>query len=130
MANRMDAYADWLVANQNLKGSPQFQTVADAYKAMRQKKQPAQTTEASQKDTSFGSAFMQGIDRPLENIGTTLQATGLAPELGQTLKDATDAPTTTKVHQTGSLTLKRVMLPCLVLDMSIFLALSWNKQET
>lgn len=93
MANRMDAYADWLVANQNLKGSPQFQTVADAYKAMRQKKQPAQTTEASQKDTSFGSAFMQGIDRPLENIGTTLQATGLAPELGQTLKDATDAPT-------------------------------------
>ena len=43
-------------------------------------------------DTSFGSAFMQGIDQPLENIGTTLQATGLAPEFGQTLKDATQAP--------------------------------------
>ena len=44
-------------------------------------------------DTSFSSAFMQGIDRPLENIGTTLQATGLAPNIGQALKDATQAPT-------------------------------------
>ena len=35
---------------------------------------------------------MSGIDRPLENIGTTLQATGVAPEFGQTLKDLTDAP--------------------------------------
>ena len=35
---------------------------------------------------------MSGIDRPLENIGTTLQATGVAPEFGQTLRDATQAP--------------------------------------
>ena len=35
----------------------------------------------------------QGIDRPLENIGTTLQATGLAPNVGQALRDVTDAPT-------------------------------------
>ena len=90
MANRMDAYADWLVANQSQKGTPQFQTVADAYKAMRQQDNKPKTP---QKDTSFSSAFMQGIDRPLENIGTTLQATGLAPEFGQTLKDATQAPT-------------------------------------
>lgn len=61
--------------------------------ASQQSQKPQAPAPAPQKDTSFGSAFMQGIDRPLENIGTTLQATGLAPELGQTLKDATDAPT-------------------------------------
>lgn len=58
-----------------------------------QQSKPAQTAEAPQKDTSFSSAFMSGIDRPLENIGTTLQATGLAPNVGQALRDATDAPT-------------------------------------
>ena len=57
-----------------------------------QQSEPAQTNEAPQKDTSFTSAFMSGIDRPLENIGTTLQATGVAPEFGQTLRDATHAP--------------------------------------
>ena len=89
MADRLSAYADWLVSNQNLQGTPQFQTVADAYRQLRQKGKPAQTTEAPQKDTSFSSAFMSGIDRPLENIGTTLQATGLAPNVGQAFKDAT-----------------------------------------
>ena len=59
---------------------------------MRQLGQNKPATEAPQKDTSLTSAFMQGIDRPLENIGTTLQATGFAPEFGQTLRDATQAP--------------------------------------
>ena len=92
MADRLSAYADWLVSNQNLQGTPQFQTVADAYRQLRQKGKQSPTQEAKP-DTSFSSAFMQGIDRPLENIGTTLQATGLAPNIGQALKDATQAPT-------------------------------------
>ena len=92
MADRLSAYADWLVSNQNLQGTPQFQTVADAYRQLRQKDKKS-TTQEAKPDTSFASAFMQGIDRPLENIGTTLQATGLAPNVGQALKDATQAPT-------------------------------------
>jgi hypothetical protein len=92
MADRLSAYADWLVSNQNLQGTPQFQTVADAYRQLRQQGNQS-TTQEAKPDTSFSSAFMQGIDRPLENIGTTLQATGLAPNVGQALKDATQAPT-------------------------------------
>ena len=35
MADRVQKYADWLVANQNKKGTPEFKTVADAYKQLR-----------------------------------------------------------------------------------------------
>ena len=40
MANRMDAYADWLVSNQGKKGTPEFETVANAYKSMRRETDP------------------------------------------------------------------------------------------
>ena len=39
MADRLSAYADWLVANQNKRGTPEFDQVANAYKQLRQ--QPA-----------------------------------------------------------------------------------------
>jgi len=37
MADRLSAYADWLVANQNQRGTPEFDTVANAYRQLRQK---------------------------------------------------------------------------------------------
>ena len=40
MADRLEAYADWLVANQNKRGTPEFDTVANAYKQLRQQPQP------------------------------------------------------------------------------------------
>ena len=43
MADRMQQYADWLVANQNKKGSPEFETVAAAYRSLRQQSQTADT---------------------------------------------------------------------------------------
>ena len=48
MADRMTSYADWLIANQNLKGTPEFDTVASAYKELRQ-----QSKQASQQDGVF-----------------------------------------------------------------------------
>ena len=33
--NRLDRYADWLVANANKKGTPEFETVANAYRELR-----------------------------------------------------------------------------------------------
>ena len=42
-------------------------------------------------DTSFSSAIKQGIDAPLEAIGTTAQVFG-ATKIGKALKDLTEAP--------------------------------------
>ena len=41
MADRMQQYADWLIANQNKKGTPEFDKVAQAYAQMRQSSTPA-----------------------------------------------------------------------------------------
>ena len=45
MSDRMQQYADWLVANQSKKGTPEFQTVADAYTQLRQGQQPQQQAQ-------------------------------------------------------------------------------------
>ena len=79
------------MTNQNLKVNTRVPDSGNAYTVNCVNRRTIDY-EAPQKDTSFTSAFMSGIDRPLENIGTTLQATGVAPEFGQTLRDATQAP--------------------------------------
>lgn len=33
--DRIDKYANWLVSNQDKKGTPEFETVANAYKDLR-----------------------------------------------------------------------------------------------
>ena len=81
MADRLQAYADWLVANQDKRGTTEFDTVANAYKQMRQ--QPV--------DRSFSSAFQQGIDQPFENMATTARALGMEGT-ANVLSGATDAP--------------------------------------
>ncbi len=81
MADRLEAYADWLVANQDKRGTTEFDTVANAYKQMRQ--QPV--------DRSFSSAFQQGIDQPFENMATTARTLGMEGT-ADALSGATDAP--------------------------------------
>ena len=78
----MDAYADWLVTNQNKKGTPELQTVANAYKSMRQKEQT--TTQDASERYQLHFCVHVGYRQTIENIGTTLQATGVAPEFGRT----------------------------------------------
>ena len=87
MADRMQQYADWLVANQNKAGTPEFTTVANAYKQLRQPSSAA----TPEKDTSFSSAFQYGIDAPLENMATTAQALGMEGT-ADTLSGLTSAP--------------------------------------
>ncbi|MGB2046036.1 MAG: hypothetical protein ACPHUD_09920, partial [Porticoccaceae bacterium] len=84
MADRMQQYADWLIANQSSKGTPEFNTVANAYKALRQQPQAAP-------DTSFSSAFKSGIDQPLENIALTADMLGYK-STADTLSNLTEAP--------------------------------------
>ena len=84
MADRMQQYADWLIANQNRKGTPEFNTVANAYKALRQQPQAAP-------DTSFSSAFKSSIDAPLENIALTADMLGYKGT-ADTLSNLTEAP--------------------------------------
>ena len=49
------------------------------------------SAKPSAPDTSFSSAIKQGIDAPLEAIGTTAQVFG-ATKIGKALKDLTEAP--------------------------------------
>ena len=81
MADRLSAYADWLVANQNKRGTPEFDQVANAYKQLRQP--PV--------DRSFGSALQQGLDAPFENMAQTARMLG-AEGTADTLSGLTDAP--------------------------------------
>ena len=81
MADRLQAYADWLVQNQDKRGTTEFETVANAYKQLRQ--QPV--------DRSYSSAFQQGLDAPLENMATTARMLG-AEGTADTLSGLTTAP--------------------------------------
>ena len=53
---------------------------------------------AAPRDTSFSSAFQQGIDQPFENMATTARALGMEGT-ANVLSGATDAPVTTRAHQ-------------------------------
>ena len=83
--------------------NPQFQNIPDEeilamYEATapsREVQQPMpssrQPTPPTEEDTSFGSAIVYGLDQPLENIGTTLEALG-AEGVGDWFKDIIEAP--------------------------------------
>lgn len=79
----LNDFADWLVANPNKKGTPQYDTIAKAFKEL--------DAQINPKDTSFGSAFQSGIDAPLENMATTARMVG-AEGTADTLSGLTDAP--------------------------------------
>ena len=79
----LNAFADWLVANQSKKGTPEYETVANAFKELDAQLNPP--------DTSFSSAFAQGIDQPFENMATTARALGMEGT-ADALSGLTDAP--------------------------------------
>ena len=66
----LNAFADWLVANPNKKGTPQYDTIAKAFQELDGQLNP--------KDTSFSSAFLSGVDAPLENMAPTSRMLGAA----------------------------------------------------
>ena len=80
----LNAFADWLVANPNKKGTPQYDTIAKAFQELDGQLNP--------KDTSFSSAFQSGVDAPLENMATTARMLG-AEGTADTLSGLTQAPT-------------------------------------
>lgn len=98
MSDRMKKYADWLVANQNKKGTPEFDAVAQAYKQLRQQpqlqqpatqQQPAQ--QPQQANNSFLGALQYGTDQVLNRFGETADALG-AESVGAGLSGAMNGP--------------------------------------
>lgn len=88
--DRLGAYSNWLVTNKDKQGTPEFETVANAYRSLR--KQPGGINpDTDGPMEGFGAAFKSGIDAPLENIGETLEAVG-ATDAGANLRGLTDAP--------------------------------------
>jgi len=69
MADRLSAYADWLVANQNKQGTPEFETVANSYKQLR-----SQGLANNNQDRD--GAFAYGIDNMQKMIGKGIEAGG------------------------------------------------------
>lgn len=75
MSQQMQKYAEWLVANQNKKGTPEFDTVANAYKQLRGQPQQQQQPAAPQPQGTDG-AFMYGVDRAQQMFGKGLEVAG------------------------------------------------------
>ena len=93
--NRIEKYAEWLVQNKDKQGTPEFATVAEAYKTMRSEAS-APTPQEAAPDTNgpmqgFGDALRSGIDQPLENMAETARAVG-ATGTAETLSNLTSAP--------------------------------------
>lgn len=88
--DRLGAYSNWLVTNKDKQGTPEFETVANAYRSLRQKPGGINPDTDGPME-GFGAAFKQGIDAPLENIGETLEVLG-ATDAGANLRGLTDAP--------------------------------------
>lgn len=90
---RLTRYATWLVQNEDKSGTPEFETVAQAYRQLRT------SGAASGPDTSMTSALKQSFAQPLEGVAESLEQIGKvadAPVLqstGEKLKDALPAPT-------------------------------------
>ena len=74
MADRLQQYADWLIANQNKKGTPEFDTVANSYKQLRgTAPAPAPVPQAPQ---SRDGPLAYGVDRGQEIVGKGIEVAG------------------------------------------------------
>lgn len=94
--NRIEKYAEWLVQNKDKQGTPEFSTVATAYKTMRSEatvptQEVAPTPDINGPMQGFGAAFQSGIDAPLENMAETASAVG-ATGTAETLSKLTSTP--------------------------------------
>lgn len=66
--DRLGAYANWLVANKAKQGTPEFETVANAYRSLR--------SPAPAPDTSLSGALVQGYDQAGAMVGKGIQSLG------------------------------------------------------
>ena len=66
----INKYADWIVANQDKKGSEEFETVAAAYKEMRAQPTAEAPTELTP-DFTMGEQFTRGVERGAMRLGST-----------------------------------------------------------
>jgi hypothetical protein len=75
--DRLTTYAEWLVANENQKGSEQFNTVAGAYRLLRKNEQPSEPS-------TLGSKYATvNYDAQEEDSGTSIP--GYVVETGKSL---------------------------------------------
>lgn len=81
-----DDFAKWIVANEHLAGTPDFQTVTKAYEEAKQL-EAAPPPQEELKDATIGSSFQAGLDASTENLGRTAQMTAQAIEGGLIPKD-------------------------------------------
>ena len=66
----INKYADWIVANQDKKGSEEFETVAAAYKELRMQPTAEAPTELTP-DFTMGEQFTRGVERGAMRLGST-----------------------------------------------------------
>lgn len=77
MSQQMQKYADWLVANQNKKGTPEFDTVANAYKQLRGQQQPQQPAAPQpQQPQGTDGPLAFGVDQLQMLMGKGIEAAG------------------------------------------------------
>ena len=85
--DRAVQYAEWLIANQDKQGSSEFETVANAYKALRMGSIPVQKP-IEEKQPSLSDYFSGGLESTTQSLGTAFKAPFLSPEeLEQRVKE-------------------------------------------
>jgi len=99
---RLDKYANWLIQNKDKKGTPDFDKVANAYRALRPQDTPPANDNTDNSDNTdntginsptsgFMEAIAQGVDAPLDAMGTTASVLGYE-KTGEFLTNLTEAP--------------------------------------
>ena len=73
--NRIEKYAEWLVQNKDKQGTPEFATVAEAYKTMRSEAS-APTQADAEVDTSLSGAVSYCVDQAGAMVGKGIQSAG------------------------------------------------------
>lgn len=85
MNQQMKKYADWLVANQNKKGTPEWDTVSNAYKELR-----SQGTVAAQQPSGPSSNPLVGAGKRSLQLGANF--TNSVSLIGDKIDEALDLP--------------------------------------
>ena len=85
MNQQMKKYADWLVANQNKKGTPEWDTVSDAYKQLR-----AQGTQTAPQPSGPSSNPLVGAGKRGLQLGANF--TNSVSLIGDKIDEALDLP--------------------------------------
>lgn len=85
-----EQYAEWIVANQAKKGTPEFETVAQAYRVSRQAK-PAEAPQF-ERDARNPAAGMSGVDQFRAGAGKALVDIGRGVKQFVNLHNTTEAP--------------------------------------